>query len=138
MKKKNLIKEFVQNILGCTCPDNVFEQIEDRVAVSASSPHTRTITIGGRLLIYVWESDTPTNLQQGIVAMLKTGRKERDERGLNRFRAVLAVENPSNVASLVEQYFSLFDGKDDRMHIHVVPLQNLKNSLPEPDLFFKV
>lgn len=71
------------------------------------------------------------DLQQDLVAMLKTGRKEREDRGLNRFRAVLAVENPQNVVSRVEQYFSLFADRDDRMHIHVVPLQNLKSSLPE-------
>jgi hypothetical protein len=130
MKNENPVKEFVQNVLGCTCPDKVFEQIEDRIVISASSPHTRVITIGGRLLIYVWEAEDPIDLQQDLVAMLKTGRRERDDRGLNRFRAVLGVENPQNVASQVEQYFSLFEGRDDRMHVHVVPLQNLKNSLP--------
>lgn len=132
MKNRNPIKEFVQKVLGCTCPDKVFEQVEHRKVDSIFSPHTRKITIGGRLLIYVWEADDPMDLQQGLVAMLKTGKKERDDRGLNRFRAVLAVESPQNVAPLAEQYFSLFADRDDRMHIHVVPLQNLKNSLPEP------
>ena len=129
MKIENSIKGFVQNVLGCTCPDKVFEQIEDRIVVSASSPHTRTITIGGRLLIYVWEADDPVDLKRDLFAMLKTGRKERDDRGLNRLRAVLGVENPQNVALRVEQYFPLFADKDDRMHVHVVSLQNLKNSL---------
>ena len=131
MKSENPVKDFVQNVLGCTCPDKVFEQIEDRIVVSASSPHTRAITIGEKLLVYVWEADDPIDLQQDLAAMLKSGRKERDDRGLNRFRAVLGVENPQNVASRVEQYFSLFDGRDDRIHVHVVPVQNLKNSLPE-------
>jgi hypothetical protein len=131
MKSQNPIKEFVQNVLGCTCPDQVFEQIEDRMVASASSPHTRSITIGGRLLLYVWKADELIDLQQGLAAMLKTGKKERDDRGLNRFRAILAVENPQNVTPRVEHYFSLFADKDDRMHMHVVPLENLKNSLPE-------
>ena len=132
MESRNSIKEFVQNVLGCTCPDKVFEQIEDRIVESASSPHTRTITIGERLLIYVWEADGPMDLQQDLVAMLETGRKERDDRGLNRFRAVIAAENPQYLAPMAEKYFSLFADRDDRMHIHVVPLQNLQNSLPEP------
>jgi hypothetical protein len=131
MKNSNPIKDFVQNVLGCTCPDKVFKQIEHRVVDSAFFPHTRSITIGGRLLIYVWEADGPVDLQQGLVAMLKTGKEERDERGLNRFRVVLAVKDPQNVAPLAAQYFSLFTDRDDRMHMHVVPLQKLQIFFPE-------
>ena len=54
MSRNDSIKDFVQNILGCICPDKVFEHIEDRRVASLSSPHTRCITIGGRLLIYIW------------------------------------------------------------------------------------
>ena len=131
MKSQLCIKKFVQNVLGCTCPDKVFEQIEDRHVLSSSSPHSRSITIGGRLLIYVWKADKLMDLQQGLFAMLHTGKKERDARGLNRFRAVLAVETPHTVTTRANLYFSLFEGKDDRMHIHVVPLNSLKNFLPE-------
>jgi hypothetical protein len=126
MKSQLLIKKFVQNVLGCTCPNKVFEQVEDRHVPPSSSPHTRSITIGGKLLIYIWEVDEK-ELQEGILAMLETGKKERDARGLNRFRAVLAVKTPQAVAPRANQYFSLFEGKDDRMHIHVVPVNDLKN-----------
>ena len=128
MKSQLFIKKFVQNVLGCTCPDKVFEQIEDRMVASTSSSHTRSITVGGRLLIYVWEVNGVKNLQEGILAMLETGKKERDARGLNRFRAVLAVETPQTVAPQADLIFSLFEGKDDRMHIHVVLVNDLKNS----------
>jgi hypothetical protein len=131
MKSQLLIKKFVQNVLGCTCPDKVFEQIEDRHVLPSSSPHSRSITIGGRLLIYVWEVDGRQDVQEGLLVMLQTGKEERDARGLNRFRAVLAVETPHAVAPRANQYFSLLEGKDDRMHIHVVPLKDLKNFLPE-------
>ena len=131
MKSRNPIKEFVQNILGCTCPDKVFDQIEHRMVTPDSSPHTRSITIGRKLLVYIWETDDPVDLEQGLVAVLETGKKERDARGLSRFRAVLAVKNPQNVAPLAEQYFFQYSGGDDRMHMHVVSLQNLQNLLPE-------
>ncbi len=127
MSRHLRIKSFVQSVLGCTCPDKVFEQIEDRHVLPSSSPHSRSITIGGRLLIYVWEVDGLVNLQEGLLAMLQTGKEERDARGLNRFRAVLAVETPHAVAPRANLYFSLFEGKDDRMHIHIVPLKDLKN-----------
>jgi hypothetical protein len=122
------IKKFVRQILGCTCPDKVFEQIEDRRSVSSASPHTRSITIGGRLLIYIWEVDEAEHFKKNFLAMLAAGRKERDEHGLNRFRAVLAVdEMPHGIAAEADLYFSLFAGRDDRMHLHVIPSSLLQN-----------
>ena len=128
MESQLLIKKFVQNVLGCTCPDKVFEQIEDNHVLPSTSPHSRSISIGGRLLIYVWEvEDGFEELQEGLLAMLEAGKKERDADGLNRFRAVLAVENPQIIVPKANFYFSRFAGKDERMHIHVVPLHALKN-----------
>jgi hypothetical protein len=121
MNRKSDIKYFVKNILGCTCPDKVFEQIEDKQVVVSSSPHTRSITIGGRLLIYIWEVYNLDHFKEKLFALLEAGRKQRDEQGLNRFRAVLAVHGAThNVESEASSYFLQFTGRDDRMHIHVV------------------
>ena len=120
---KNLgIKKFVRQILGCTCPDKVFEQIEDRKVLPSVSPHSRCIIIGGRLLIYIWEIDeAEEQFKENFFAMLAAGRKERDEQGLNRFRAVLAADAmPHRFSSQADLQFSLFAGRDDRMHLHVV------------------
>ncbi len=127
MKSQLRIKKFVQNVLGCTCPDKVFEQIEDRMVAPTSSPHTRSITIGGRLLIYVWEVDGLMDLQEGLLAMLETGKAERDARDLNRFRVVLASATPQTVELQAKLYFSQFEDRDERMHIHVVSESVLKN-----------
>jgi hypothetical protein len=128
MECQLLIKKFVQNVLGCTCPDKVFEQIEDNHVLPSISPHSRSISIGGRLLIYVWKvEDRLEELQEDLLAMLEAGKKERDADGLSRFRAVLAVENPEIIAPMANFYFSRFQGKDDRMHIHVISLHTLKN-----------
>ena len=128
MESQLLIKNFVQNVLGCTCPDRVFEQIEDNHVLPSISPHSRSISIGGRLLIYVWKvEDRLEDLQEGLLAMLEAGKKERDAVGLSRFRAVLAVENPQIIVPKANFYFSRFQGKDDRMHIHVISLHTLKN-----------
>ena len=128
MESQLLIKKFVQNVLGCTCPDKVFGQIEDNHVLPSMSPHSRSISIGERLLIYVWKvEDRLEELQEGLLAMLEAGKKERDADGLSRFRAVLAVENPEIIAPMANFYFSRFQGKDDRMHIHVISLHTLKN-----------
>lgn len=121
------MKRFVRDILGCTCPERVFEQIEDQRVQSKASPHTRTIIVGGRLLIYIWEVDGSDDLRHGISAMLAAGRRERDTRGLNRFRAVLAVESPETVLPQANLILAQFKGSDDRMHIHVVPVDTLKD-----------
>ena len=121
------MKRFVRDILGCTCPDEVFERIEDRRVQPAVSPHTRAIIVGGRLLIYIWAVDGPDDLRQGISAMLAAGRQERDQRGLNRFRAVLAVDSPEAILPQANRFFSQCKDRDDRMHIHVVQVDALKN-----------
>lgn len=127
MSKDDCIKDFVQNILGCTCPDKVFEHIEDRRVASLSSPHTRCITIGGRLLIYIWNIKDVNTLRENLAALLVAGRKERDDRGLNRFRAVLAVDNnPAHFAAETQRYFSEFADRDERIHLHVVASADLE------------
>jgi hypothetical protein len=122
-----IIKKFVRHVLGCTCPDRVFEQIEDRTVPPSASPHTRSITVGNRLLIYIWKADASVDLRQGISAMLAAGKKDREARGLNRFRGVLAVEDPQTIQLQADLCFSQFEGCDDRMHIHVVPVDELKD-----------
>jgi hypothetical protein len=126
-EQPNSIKQFVRQVLGCTCPEEVFEQIEDRQVQSTASPHTRTITIGNRLLIYIWKADDSDDLVPGISAMLADGKKERDARGFNRFRAVFAVENPQTIQPQINLCFSQFKGSDDRIHIHVVSVNKLKD-----------
>jgi hypothetical protein len=121
MKGQFQIKDFVRLTLGCTCPDQVFEQIEDRQVSSAVSPHSRSITIGNRLLVYIWKVKGSDNLGENFYAMLAAGRRERDARGLNRFRAVLAIDTDRHqVENEVHQYFSASPDRDDRMHLHVV------------------
>ena len=128
MDKHLRIKKFVQNTLGCTCPDKVFEQIEDRQVAHASSPHMRSITIGGRLLVYIWEVRSSKKLKENLLSLLEAGRNERDECGLNRFRAVLAVDSTTHdVETEARSYFSQFAGTDDRIHLHVVSSATLKD-----------
>ena len=60
--------------------------------------------------------------------MLEAGRKERDERGLKRFRAVLAIDGiPQYVEREATAYLSEYTGKDDRIHVHVVSSADIKD-----------
>ena len=124
MTRNKQIKDFVRHSLGCKCPDNVFEHIEDQRITSGISPHTRAITVGGKLLLYVWEIDNPDQLQEGIPAILAAGKKERNELGLNRFRAILVTEDPSTIKIQADLCFSQFRNLDEKMHLHVVSHKN--------------
>ena len=127
MTSNQQIRHFVRHILGCTCPDNVFDHIKDQRVTADISPHTRTIIIGGKLLLYIWEVDNPDQLQEGIPAILTAGKKERDELGLNRFRAVLTADNAGAIKARAELYFSQCKGLDDKIHLHVIPSNDLKD-----------
>jgi hypothetical protein len=86
MESQLLINKFVQNVLGCTCPDKVFEQIEVNHILPSISPHSRSISIGERLLIDTWKvEDRLKELQENLLAMLEAGKK-RDANGMSRFR----------------------------------------------------
>jgi len=125
MTSNESIKNFVRNILGCTCPDNVFEQIDDQQVSSNISPHTRSITIGGKLLLYIWEVGSPNQLEEGIPAILAAGKEARNELGLNRFRAILVTGDPSTIKSRADLCFSQFSDLDEKMHLHVISRQGL-------------
>ena len=127
MHRQFTIKNFVRHVLGCTCPDKVFERIENCLPAPSAAPHTRCITVGDRLLIYIWKVQAADKLRENLFAMLEAGRKQRDEKGLNRFRAVLAVEGSLPPIEIeAKSYFAQYAGKDDRMHIHVISAADLK------------
>jgi hypothetical protein len=52
---------FVKNTLGCNCPDEVFKQVKVCFGVRPSAGITleRWINVGGRLLVYIFNADTP-------------------------------------------------------------------------------
>jgi hypothetical protein len=123
--EKQSVKDFVRHVLGCTCSDHPFEQIDDQQVLSNTSPHTRSITIGGKLLIHIWEPDGPNQLADGVAAILAAGKKERDQRNMNRFRAILVTKKPATIQFQADLCFSEFKELDDRMHLHVIACRDI-------------
>ena len=111
---------FVRHTLGCKCPDDVFEQIEYQDGETLESTRTRSITLGGRLLIYILETNDPSLIKSNLPAMLSQGKRERDRRGLNRFRAVIATDDMDGIEPIARQLFQEWSDKDDNVHLHVV------------------
>jgi hypothetical protein len=125
MKEK--IKIFVKQTLGCACPDEVFEHVEcerdvrlnDNVLLNAR------INIGNRLLIFILNIDDEDCMKKNLTAVIVKGKKERDGRGFNRFRLVLAGENMSEFEQSAYTIFNDINMGDEKMHLHVVEKKNL-------------
>jgi hypothetical protein len=117
--KRDLIREFIQGTLGCGCPEEVFEHVEER-AISWAGVPGRRITVGDRLLVAVFETDDPRLAVGRVAAWVADGRRARDAEGLNRLRVVIAGGRPAELEVAVRPVFDAAPERDDRVHLHVL------------------
>ena len=64
------IKRFVQQTLGCTCPEEVFEKIDYQK--EGDGIPGRKVTVGDRLLIYIITMDSKSGIQGVIDSALES------------------------------------------------------------------
>ncbi len=117
----------VRDILGCGCPDDVFENIQvgrPRLFKDWKGPVSLQILVGWRLLVSLVDAGTLNHITEDCQALLEEGRMFRDKRGLNRFRLVLVGHVESHV---VHQLEDLAARVDEKVHVHVVPLEAMPN-----------
>lgn len=115
MQKYPEIKRFVQETLGCSCPEDVFNKIDYQKESSGISG--RKINVGDRLLIYIITTDGESNIQGVIDSALEHGVEERDSRGFNRFRLVLVASRPVELRSMAEYAFDSSGFTDEKTHL---------------------
>lgn len=112
------VKRFVQDTLGCRCPDAVFADIARRSL--DQPPGAREILVGGRLLIHALCVDDTTDPATATAMAVARGIAQRDREGLNRFRLVLVADRPEVIRSDVEAAFREAAGDDPKAHLHLV------------------
>ena len=112
------IKRFVQEILGCSCPEEVFNNINYQIEGDGISG--RKVTVGDRLLIYIINMNGTSGIQGVIHSALEQGVEERDKKGFNRFRLVLVASCPDGLRSSAEQAFDSSGYTDEKTHLHIV------------------
>ena len=112
------IKRFVRETLGCSCPEEVFNNIDCQQA-SAGTPG-RKVNVGGRLLIYIIGMDGKSGIQGIIESALEQGVGEREKKGFNRFRLVLVTSRPEELHRRAGQAFDNSGYTDERTHLHIV------------------
>ena len=118
MQMYSKIKRFVQETLGCSCPEEVFNKIDYKKENDGISG--RKITVGDRLLIYIISTDRESNIQGVIDSALERGVVERDKKGFNRFRLVLVTSCPDELRSMAGNAFDSSGHTDEKTHLHIV------------------
>ncbi len=115
------VRDFVVNVLGCKCPEEVFREIRlDREPGPVGGiPLLFEIRVGGRLLIYGAAADHLRDSGEAVRALAAAGMRVRDDLKFNRFR--LVAEAGGNTAGTeLRRQFAELAGLDDRVHLHVV------------------
>lgn len=117
-----VIKHFVREILGCTCPDAVFDKIDvvnDQRLPGEQLGYHRII-VGNRLLIHLPDAVELSRLSGILPSAVLAGIRERDSGKYNRFRLVLMRDDNDDFESQAHLLFANIPGKDDRTHLHVI------------------
>ena len=125
------MRQFVRDTLGCTCPDEVFDQIEfhPNAVLDDELTDLRTLVIGQRLLIHVWETNDPTRIQTLLPAVVEAGKQRRDLEGLNRYRAVIATDDLESIGSVARRVFDHLENRDDKVHLHIIDRKDVVDLL---------
>jgi hypothetical protein len=115
------VEGFVRSTLGCTCPDEVFDQIAlGPVSPLSGLPIDGSLEIGGRLLIYVSINQDVTVLVESLEQIVRKGKHARDSRGFNRFRLVVATPQVEETEAVLTPLFSSLSFVDDKVHLHII------------------
>jgi hypothetical protein len=68
-------------------------------------------------------SDFLKNILETLVPM---GINERDEKGFNRFRRVIATDKLDKIKDKAEKTFKAFEMKDEKRHLHIVHQNDIR------------
>jgi len=121
------VKAFVKGTLGCGCDDALFEDVEAREGMQDDG-FDREYLIGQRLLVRTVSPTDKQALLKTLPMLVATGFDEREKRALNRFRLVVFSEQPKEMEAAVLPLFVRLSQVDDRVHLHVLPLDEKRPS----------
>ncbi len=128
------VKEFVVNVLGCGCPEEVFLDIELNKTPDpvGAIPLVFEIRVGGRLIILGVTDRNILSSDDALAALVAAATKIRDNMKFNRFRLVVISDDTDCEAILLPRFAQL-PGLDDRIHLHVVKKELINGMLQEND-----
>ena len=119
---KAAIEKFVREGLGCTCPDEVFRSIsvEQNPEAFSDLHKGHLLTIGGKLLVYLVETDDWASVAVNLEQIIRLGREKRDAGEFNRFRLVVSTPDIKPARQILMRQFEALTGLDEKLHLHVI------------------
>ncbi len=120
--ERQAIQNFVQGVLGCGCPNEIFNKIdiEQNPLNFSDISEGVLISIGGQLLIYLINTNDALEFTGKLERIFSRGQELRDNSGFNRFRLVIATRDSATVREILNQTFQGLEGMDSRMHFHLI------------------
>jgi len=120
------LKNFVKFTLGCQCPDDVFNSIQQKhqLKIKNSIILDSEFIIGNRLLIIIVKLVKLEEIQAFLPKIIEYGLTKRNENSLNRFRLVLFSNSPKTVEPVLEKLFAKLTEGDERVHLHILNENN--------------
>jgi len=123
------VKTFIRDILGCSCPDEVFEEVSIQpVSYEIGKVNINfQIKIGGRLLIFVCRTDDAHAVSESLKEIFQKGISIRNNHRFNRFRFVVATSNEDLAREMIIPVFQNLDDIDENTHLHIIHSKELPN-----------
>ena len=117
-----VVTQFVRQVIGCDCPDEVFQRVEVRSGSTAVKccPADYELRIGGRLLVVVTSEPVEALSGARLARVILEGKRVRDQGKFNRFRLVVQTRNVAQDRDALLRSFEDVPGKDEKTHVHVV------------------
>jgi hypothetical protein len=125
---KNKIHHLIREILGCTCPEEVFDHIiiDTIPDISGISGDFVQIIMGNRLLVVIWFPVEYQQLPEHLPTLMQAGQTQRDRMQLNRFRLVIGTDFVEEIKKQLRLISPLIDSWDEKCHLHVVEREEIK------------
>jgi len=124
-----MLQRFVREQLGCGCPDTILQSIRcsPRNDLADRFVLTGELDVGGRLLVIACHRIDET--RDALAALIEHATSERDRRGFNRVRLVVAADETTTVRSRLLQLFDSLSGGDEKVHLHVLQTEAVPGQL---------
>ena len=123
--RKETVKSFAVDLLGCGCSGEVFDSIEiSDEDFGREFRGGRRILIGRRLLIYIVPWSDRVAVPDDIDRLIHRGKEERDRNGYNRFRLALAADRADEVREQNGDLLQSLVRGDEKLHVHILPADN--------------
>ncbi len=116
------LKQFIQDVLGCGCPVEVFNRIdiEDEIAPGSALRGCKRIVVGEKLLVYFIDAGLNRIDSDSMEEIARMGIEDRDSHGYNRIRVALVTESPSTGNEALSACFDRSIGSDEKAHLHII------------------